>query len=77
VLLGTQPGDTSPVDVSGILAAEGVPNGQRYLEVEVVLQSLDGSTSPVFRNMDMVFYCECACDEDRSCSAGCDCDDDC
>jgi streptogramin lyase len=77
VLLGTQPGDTSPVDVSGILAAEGVPNGQRYFEVEVVLQSLDGSTSPVFRNMDMVFYCECACDEDRSCSAGCDCDDDC
>jgi hypothetical protein len=77
VLFGTVPGDREPLDIGAALAEEGVPNGQRYFQVEVVLQSLDGRHSPVLRSMDMVFHCECACDEDRSCSAGCDCDDDC
>jgi DNA-binding beta-propeller fold protein YncE len=57
LLVAQAPGDRPPADVQGTMAAMGVPNGLRYFEVRVHLQSLDGSTSPVFRNMDLVYYC--------------------
>lgn len=77
VLLGAVPGDEEPLDIQRALGIEGGASGMRYLEVDAVLQSLDGETSPVFRNMDMVFYCECTCDDDGSCSEACECDRDC
>jgi hypothetical protein len=49
----------------------------RYLEIRVQLRSLDGETSPVFRQMDNVFYCVCECDINQECTADCDCDEDC
>ena len=57
MLLGTVPGDEEPLDIQGTMSAIGVPNGLRYYEIRVQLQSLDGETSPVFRNMDLVYYC--------------------
>lgn len=77
MLLGSIPGDIPPADIDRIMTASGVTNGLRYFEVRVQLRSLDGDTSPVFRNMNMVYYCVCSCDVSASCDAGCTCDEDC
>jgi streptogramin lyase len=75
--LASIPGDLEPADVQAIMAGYGVANNMRYLEIRVQLRSLDGETSPVFRQMDNVFYCVCECDINQECSADCDCDEDC
>jgi hypothetical protein len=71
------PSDTGPVDLEEIFTSYGMENNMRYMEVLVMLRSLDDVTSPIFRNMDNVFFCVCECDVDAECSAACDCDEDC
>lgn len=75
--VATQPGSTSPVDLEDIFAPHGVSTNYRYLEIRVQLQSLDDDTSPIFRNMDTVYYCRCECNTDHECTDRCDCDPDC
>jgi streptogramin lyase len=58
ILMASIPGDESPVDIQDNMANQGVPGGMRYLEVRVQLQSLNRETSPVFRSIDLVYYCE-------------------
>jgi streptogramin lyase len=77
MLLATIPGELGPADIAATLTRYGMANNQRYMEIRVELRSLDGDSSPVFRNMDNVFYCVCNCDTDTECQADCDCDEDC
>jgi len=76
-LIAEIPDEESPADVEWLLSSAAVPNGQRYFQVRVELRSDNRTSSPLFRNMDMLQYCVCACDTDASCTAGCTCDDDC
>lgn len=71
------PGDSDPADVREIIQSHGLENTMRYLEIRVMLRSLDEDTTPIFRNMDNVFFCTCDCDIDADCSTDCDCDEDC
>lgn len=72
------PSSEDPVDVEAIMTAEGVSNTLRYFEIRVQLIALDGETSPVFKNMDTLFYCRCECDADiDTCTPDCDCDPQC
>jgi streptogramin lyase len=57
MLLAEVPGNTSPADIHYALTTNGVANGQRYFQVRVELRSGDRSHSPLFRDMDMLFYC--------------------
>ena len=77
ISLASVPGDTSPANVQAILSASGIENGLRFMDVRVSLHSSDGVTTPVFRNMDMVYFCTCGCDVDTACTAGCTCDRNC
>ncbi len=77
VLLAEVLPDEEPADVEWLLSSVGVANNQRYFQVRVELRSESRVESPVFRNMDMLSYCICACDNDMACTPGCSCDDDC
>ncbi len=77
ITLATSPRDGEPADIQGTLAAMGVPNGFRYLDVVAELSSLDGESSPVFQSMSLVYYCVCTCDTDEDCTPVCPCDMDC
>ena len=59
VLVAELPGyDGSPIDTEFLFDTYGLPNTLRYVELRVVLRSLDGVTSPILRQMDSVFYCQ-------------------
>jgi len=75
--IASQPGSISPVNLEEVFAGYGVSNNYRYLEVRVQLQSLDDESTPVFRNMDVVYYCRCVCNTDHECTDRCECDPDC
>jgi hypothetical protein len=57
ILLAEIPGDTSPADIRYALTMNGVANGQRYFQVRVELRSGNRVNSPIFRDMDMLYYC--------------------
>ena len=70
----------SPVVLEDVMnaATPPIPNGMRYMEMRVQLRLLDeDATSPVFRNMDIVYYCACDCDISAECDSACECDRDC
>lgn len=72
------PSSEDPADIEAVMTAAGVSNRMRYLEIRVQLIALDGETSPVFKNMDTLFYCRCECDADfDTCTPDCDCDPQC
>jgi len=75
--VATQPGDTSPVNLEEVFATYGVRDSYRFLEIRVQLQALAERVTPVFRNMDVVYYCRCECDTNDACTDTCDCDVDC
>jgi len=72
------PGDPEPAEIARQFETEGVDNFQQYLEIRVQLESSRRGISPVFRNMDAVYYCICMCDaDDLTCTPDCSCDDEC
>lgn len=76
VLLAETGGDESPADISHVLSTYGMPSNLRYLQLAYRGESAGGAP-PVVTSLDLIFYCDCPCDDGRDCSDECECDPDC
>jgi hypothetical protein len=77
VELAAAPPASSPANIQRALEEAGVPNGLRYIELTALLTCRDGVDGASYDGSEMLYYCDCPCDEDDGCTLGCTCDPDC